>query len=392
MKKIIATSVFAMAVASANAAPLVTIGDQLDVFFRGGVTGQWNSNVAYSHINKINDYSTVIRLGAEANYGRNSKFKANVRFFEDLTRYASKSEFNSNLAHVRAIASYTEQVLSLKANFSFDQNYQNSKTTIGANQAGVLVRSDAYNAGLTAAYNVSDKLDVEIGGNWQRIAYVDEWKEVYSDYDMYAIPVSVYYKVTPKIAAGLTYQYRYLEFSGGAAADRAFYGTKRQDHFAGLTLRGELAPKLSSEIFFGGTVRDASGGTDAEDDSTMSFKANFGYELSEKVGLFASCFRDFGNGASRQSSIDTGCEFGANYHFSTFLHGVASFAYENSDYEIYRGGDREDDTYIARIGLKYVPNKFLTFSANYRFLENSSSIASANYNQHLIDFSVMVKY
>ena len=32
MKKIFATSVFAMAALSANAAPLVTIGDQLDIF------------------------------------------------------------------------------------------------------------------------------------------------------------------------------------------------------------------------------------------------------------------------------------------------------------------------------------------------------------------------
>ena len=43
MKKIFATSVFAMAALSANAAPLVTIGDQLDIFFRGAVTGSWTA-------------------------------------------------------------------------------------------------------------------------------------------------------------------------------------------------------------------------------------------------------------------------------------------------------------------------------------------------------------
>ena len=130
MKKIFATSVFAMAALSANAAPLVTIGDQLDIFFRGAVTGSWNSNVTYTgSSNKINDYAAIFRLGAEADYGRNSKFKANVKFFEDLTRYAQHKEFNSNLSHVMATASYTEQVLKIDANFSFDQRFQNSSTT-----------------------------------------------------------------------------------------------------------------------------------------------------------------------------------------------------------------------------------------------------------------------
>ena len=120
MKKIFATSVFAMAALSANAAPLVTIGDQLDIFFRGAVTGSWNSNVTYTgSSNKINDYAAIFRLGAEADYGRNSKFKANVKFFEDLTRYAQHKEFNSNLSHVMATASFTD----FRPTFSKHVNY-----------------------------------------------------------------------------------------------------------------------------------------------------------------------------------------------------------------------------------------------------------------------------
>ena len=115
---------------SASAAPLVTIGDQLDLFFKGAVIGKWDSNITYSSAAKrYNDYSAVFRLGAEADYGRNSKFKANVKFYEDMTRYADYKEFNSNLSHVAATASYTETVFSIKANFSFDQNYQNTSQT-----------------------------------------------------------------------------------------------------------------------------------------------------------------------------------------------------------------------------------------------------------------------
>ena len=182
MKKIFATSVFAMAALSANAAPLVTIGDQLDIFFRGAVTGSWNSNVTYTgSSNKINDYAAIFRLGAEADYGRNSKFKANVKFFEDLTRYAQHKEFNSNLSHVTATASFTDQLLKIDANFSFDQRFQNTSTTI---QNDALVRYDDYAAGINATYSFSEKLDGELGGMWQYTEYLGKWSTIYSDVDV----------------------------------------------------------------------------------------------------------------------------------------------------------------------------------------------------------------
>ena len=276
MKKIFATSVFAMAALSANAAPLVTIGDQLDIFFRGAVTGSWNSNVTYTgSSNKINDYAAIFRLGAEADYGRNSKFKANVKFFEDLTRYAQHKEFNSNLSHVMATASFTDQLLKIDANFSFDQRFQNTSTTL---QSGELVRYDD------------------------------------------SIPVSLLYKLNPKISVGLTYQYRYTEFSGGNPMNAIFGGDSRNDHFGGVTVRGELLPKLTAMVYAGVTYRDPSGSVfvEGQDDTTFAFRATLGYELTPKLGLFATGYRDFGNGASRQSAINSGCEVGANYYFSEF--------------------------------------------------------------------------
>ena len=256
MKKIFATSVFAMAALSANAAPLVTIGDQLDIFFRGAVTGSWNSNVTYTgSSNKINDYAAIFRLGAEADYGRNSKFKANVKFFEDLTRYAQHKEFNSNLSHVMATASFTDQLLKIDANFSFDQRFQNTTTTI---QNDALVRYDDYAAGINATYSFSEKLDGELGGMWQYTEYLGKWSAIYSDVDVYSIPVSLLYKLNPKISVGLTYQYRYTEFSGGDPLNAIFGGDSRNDHFGGVTVRGELLPKLTAMVYAGVTYRDPS--------------------------------------------------------------------------------------------------------------------------------------
>ncbi len=377
---------FAAAV-SASAAPLVTIGDQLDLFFKGAVIGKWDSNITYTHDNnrKLNDYSAVFRLGAEADYGRNSKFKANVKFYEDLTRYATHTQFNSNLAHVAANASYTEANYAVKAFFAFDQRYQNTSTTTQFSN-GELVRFNNWKAGLEGEYDFSEKLFGELGFNWTKTEYIGKWDSIYSSYDTYSVPVSLLYRITPKISAGLSYQYRNTEYSGGKYY--AGSGDRREDHFGGLTVRGDILPKLNVVAYAGVVYRELNT-SENSDDTTFALNATVNYELTDKISLFATGRRDFGNGASRQSSVDTGCEFGANYAFNSFVTFTTSFSYLNSDYMI---SSREDDEYVARVGVSYKPNKFLTLGANYRYLDNSSTVQSACYMQHLVDISVSVKY
>ena len=391
MKKLITSSVLLAAAVSASAAPLVTIGDQLDLFFKGAVIGKWDSNITYtSDKNKqLNDYSSVFRLGAEADYGRNSKFKANVKFYEDLTRYADQKQFNSNLAHVAANASYTEANYSIKGVFSFDQRFQNSATTTEANQTGSLVRYNSWLAGADGTYDFSEKLFGELGVNWNRTEYLGNWSDLYADNDVYSVPVSLLYKVTQKVSVGLTYQYRYTEFSGGQSSYADLYGSEREDHFAGVTVRGDILPKLNVSAYAGIAYRDIKD-AQSSDDTTFALRATLSYELTEKIGLFATGKRDFGNGASRQSSVDTGCEFGANYMMNQFVMFTTSFAYTYTDY--ISGYDREDDEFCGRIGVSYKPNKFLTLGANYRYLDNSSSVKTASYMQHMVDISVSVKY
>ena len=113
------------------------------------------------------------------------------------------------------------------------------------------------------------------------------------------------------------------------------------------------------------------------------------YPNIKYIGLFATGRRDFGNGASRQTSIDTGCEVGANYALNQFVTFTTSFSYTYTDYE---GTIREDDEYCGRVGVTYKPNKFLTLGANYRYLDNASNVAAACYMQHLVDISVSIKY
>ncbi len=380
MKKLLISTALLASAFSAGAAPLVTIGDQLDLFFRGAVIGSWDSNIlnARGGPTKWDDYMATIRLGAEADYGRHSKFKANIKFYEDINRYLDHNEFNSELANVFATASYTETVFTVDANFSFQQLRQNS-ATIGYGLPDI-VRRDAYNAGINGSYEFSEKLFGEVGFSWYAEKFVD-YTDIYSDQDVYSIPVSLLYRLSPKISVGLSYQFRYSEFTGGSSNL-----PNRYDNFGGVTLRGEIAPKLTTVIYAGIQSRTYDG-SGMDDNMNFAFSARFDYAVTDKITTFVKGFRDFANGASRQSSTNTGMEMGATYAISPFVKAVGSFAYTNADYY---GSNREDDTFVPRIGVFYTPNKYISLGANYRYLDNSSNVNP--YMGHNVSLDFTVRY
>lgn len=384
MKKLVLLTSVVAASATLSAAPLITIGDEVDVFFTGSFIGKWTSNLYWSE-NKVDDYVYTFRLGAEANYGRNSKFKASVKFYEDINTYLQQTQQNNNLANVFANATYTEDRWFVAANFSFQQLAQNTDTTTNTD---TLVRSDKYAASVNGSYTFTDKISADLGFYWYEQNYVEEFAEQYSDIDVYRVPVSLLYKVTDKISAGLTYQYRYSEYTGGSAASAVRFGSETTDHFMGITIRGELFPKLSAETFFGYSLREMNN-ADSTDDSTFAFSVKLNYLLTDKVSLFLKSGRDFGNGASRQSSTITYVEAGADYAFSQYVSSYASLRFANS---AYLASPRDDDNYSANLGINYNPTRYLSVGATYSYQNNASNLVGCSYMAHLVSIRVDVKY
>ncbi|MBO6103270.1 MAG: outer membrane beta-barrel protein [Opitutales bacterium] len=375
--------------AALNASPLITVGDQVDIFLLGSVKGSWNSNI-YNSANKVDDYILTLKVGAEANYGRDSQFKANVKFYELFNRYLGNAVCNNNLANLFANASYTEERWNVAAGFSFQQLGQNSDTLsdeIGNLGIEDIVRYDVYKAFIRGSYDFTDKISGTVGFEWNRYAY-QNYTNIYSNRDTFMVPVSVFYAVTEKIQAGLTYQYRTTEYNGGSAASAAEYGSGVDDHYAGLSVRGELLPKLTTEIFLGYAYRDLDNAA-GTDDSTFSFSAKFNYLATEKLTAYVRAYREFGNGAARQSAINTGVEVGANYLFSDKISAFAVASYYYSEYMIQ---NRDDDHYMFSIGATWSPIQNTYVTASYRYIDNASNINGTSYMGNLVSIEAGFKY
>jgi len=401
MKKLIIWMALASLSLPLNAAPLVTIGDEVDIFFKGNVVAQYNSNVFFSGDSayKKDDYLAIFTVGAEADYGRHHLFRANVKFYEDFIRYMDLKKLNTNLANVVFTAGYNGEKYRADFDFTYNQRRQNDATIgwdpITSSRVEDLIRFDNTVVSLKNSYLFSEKFTGELNLMYMNTYYRD-YREAYSDNDMFAIPVSILYAVTEKINVGLTYQYRHTEFSSGSAWSLQAFGNRRHDHFGGVTVRGELAPKLMAIIYLGATYRQLEGGL-FDDEGKLQFTGSIDlrYALTSKISVFTNAYRDFGSGASRQNLITTGVDIGGEYALNEFIKFTAAGGYRCTEFENWgsaSSASRTDDYFYGRLGVRYTPSKYVSMSLGYRALLNSSNVRAATYNQHLATFDFTLRY
>ena len=392
MKKLsLLASVAAMG-ATAYAGPLLQVGDDLDVSFIGSVIGTWTNNVTWNSYKSYDDYLITTRVGGEAVYGKNKAFTVTAKAYEDLNRYMQHERFDSNLTNVFVKAAYQSDALNANAHFSFVQAAQNTDTTVNDEN---LARTNTIKAGVNGSYVVSNKVIVDAGFDYVDVHYTNQ-QDIYTDSTAYIVPVSLLYKITDKLSAGLSYQYRQTNYdnsdmSASKLISQQLYGDRTQDHFMGLTLRGELTEKLSSEVYVGATIRDSSGGILDNDETMFTFSAKFNYQLSDKANVYVKGLRDFGNGAQRQNSENTGVDFGVNYILSSYITSYAYGGYRYVDYVNSPYG-RQDDKIFAGVGVSYAPVKWGSLALSYTYYDNSSNVQSASYMAHLVSASLSIKY
>lgn len=381
------------------AAPLVSIGDSVDLFFRGSISGQYRSNV-FNSPTKQGDYLGILSPGLELNVGRNSNANIKIVFREDFYLYNDFSGLDTNLSNVFVDGIYNSGPLATVAGFSYVQRQQNTAGTGGVVAAtnGNLVRTDNYNAFVGAEYDFSPKTYGDLTVRWNRVDYTnnDQFGNSFSDYDTFTTPLNVYYRYSPKLGIGGGYRFRYTDVDGNAntAVVSARNPGDYTDHFLSLAVDGELLPKLTTRLNIGAQLRDFSNNQLSSlpsSDTTFSMLSVFDYEYSPKLDLTAGFDRDFGTGAIGQSTITTGGFFGARYTFNDFISSNARITVNNTDYE----GDprgRNDDTIRANAAVTYTPNIYLQFTLGYAYINNESNINGASFMGHTVDLTASLRY
>ena len=368
---------------SAQASPLVSIGDNADLFFNGSTSLEWTSNVFRDEDDEVDDVLWTISPGFELNVGRglgNADLSIVTRY--DIRRYMDNDQLDTELFSIRAVGSYTSSRLDLSGNLGF----ANAKSSTGDNTFNNdLVESDVINGRLDAEYRFSPKFSFGSGVSYTQREYKAPFDAFFADRETFRVPFDLFYELTPKVDLSVGYSYSQTEVDPTVL--NPLGGYTAEDHFLNVGARGNLLPKLSGFFKVGYRTRenDRPGSTS---NSTLGLDADFTWTATPKLTSRLGLHHGFGVGGEGQSTENSSIDLNASYSISTH-YALSSFvSYNLRDYE----SGREDHQYRLGAHLSYTPNEFWRFGGGYTYSENDSDTSNRSYVDHTFDISASLRY
>ena len=378
---------------SVQAAPLITISDNTNIYATGAVTGQYNSNVLSSPggSGKKDDYILTLSPGVEFEYGKNTDTTFDVKYREDFLRYLQNSGLNNDLSNVFVTASRKQGSAALDANFSYQQLYTNTPTFI---LPGVpittIIRSDQVATGFKAYYTISPKFYTDIAFEYTHLDYLYTAGAPYQNTNNYHVPANFYYDYSEKLDLGVAYYFDYTDPNNSRAPVTP--GVVRYDNFGGLSMKIKQWEKVTGSLNVG--VDDnhvtSNAGVGAQDHINLAYGMNLQYDYSEKLAFFLNGQRNFQTGAAGQNIQVTSATLSGHYAYSDNV--SFDFTPIGFTHSQYYGTPRADDAYNAGFAANWTPTGYLQLTAGYTYFMNDSNVAGATYNINLVSISANVRY
>ena len=420
---------------SSVAAPLVSIGDNTDIYFNGSSSIRWASNIFRNEDNEESDRYWTVSPGFEINIGRgisNADLTIITRY--DIIRYQDYDRLDTELFHIEALGTYESSRLNLNGSASFDENKINSGQN---NVADDQVELNTTAGSLDAEYRVSPKFSFSAGVRHNETEY-QTFTDRFSDRESTQYPLSVYYELTPKLDLILGYTHTTTDTEGtrssfgstqvidpgeitqeirGINTDRVQTGYEMDSHFYNIGLRGNISTKLTGYFKIGYRTRSPedsiifdspftvsvdgiaqnpptpgpteTSSTDRDDSGMLGLDANLTWMATTKLLAQLALSRDFGTGGEGESTIATRANLVGNYSFNTRWSAMANLGYLVTDYS---DDGRDDEQFTGGLRVMYVMNSHWRFSAGYNYTENDSSLANSSYESEIVDLTATLRY
>ncbi len=370
--------------ARVSAAPLISIGDNTDVFFNGSSSLRWSSNIFRNEDDEVDDLVWTLSPGFEINVGRgvsNADLSIITRY--DIIRYEDNDQLDAELFHIRAIGSYKTSRLDLNGSAHYDEEKSNSGDS---NLTRDLIESNNYGASLNSEYRFSPKFSFGAGVRYTEREYQSPYDDRFADRQTYTLPFDLFYELTPKVDLSAGYTYTETDIDATPFNPNGDYTAK--NHFYNVGARGNLLPKLAGFFKVGYRTReDDRSGTD--ESGSLGLDADLTWSATPKLTILLALSRDFGVGGEGQSTENSSVDLSGSYSISSYFAASAHFGYTFRDYS---NVDREDDQYNFGARLTYSPNQYWRFGTGYTYTENDSSKANRSYEDHTVDLTATLRY
>ena len=401
---------------STQGAPLVSIGDSVDVFFNGSAGVRWTSNLFRDDDDEIDDIVWTLSPGFEVNVGRgasNADFSVITSY--DILRYDERDDLDVELFDISAVGSYKASRWDMNGSLGYSER----QTTTGDTnvQTDDLITSDRYRGRLEGEYRVSPKFSFGSGVRYAATEYTS-FEGRFNDRTNYKVPLDVFYELTPKVDLSLGYQYGLTEVDGrqrifdeGTPDQQTLIvqGYETDTHFLNVGARGNLLPKLNGFFKVGFRTRDSESTTDRivgsisgsrplgpnprnrdGNDGMLGLDADFTWSATPKLTTALRLSRDFGVAGDGNATENTSVDVNASYSLSPKWALSGNLGYTLREYQ--DDDDREDDQYRAGLRASYRMNEHWRFSTGYAYDENASNEDPNSYEVHSLNFTASLRY
>ena len=372
-----------MSASSASAAPLVSIGDNTDVFFNGSSSLRWSSNIFRDEEEEESDLSWTVSPGFEINVGRgvsNADLSIITRY--DVISYQDNDQVDTELFHIKAVGSYNTSRLNLKGSVSFDEN----KLGSGENNINNdLVEYDTTAGNLNVEYRVSPKFSFGAGFRYEDKEY-QTFGDRFADREKTSFPLDVFYELTPKLDLSLGYTHTSTDVEATLLNPNGDY--TQESSFYNIGARGNLLPKLIGffKVGYRNNENDRPG---SKDSGTLGLDADLTWTATPKLTVRLDLSRDFGVGGEGRSTENTSADLIGIYSINNYFSASANLGYTIRDYT---NTGREDDQLNGGLRLSYSLNQHWRFSTGYTYSENDSNEANRSYEDHTVDLTAVLRY
>ena len=387
-------------VSTSVAAPLVSIGENTDIFFNGSSSLRWASNIFRDEENEESDSSWIISPGFEVNVGRgitNADFSVITRY--DIVRYDDNDRLDTELLNVEALGTYQ----SSRSKFNGSASFAESKINSGEiNVIDDLVEFNTSAAELDAEYRVSPRFSLSAGVLYDEIDY-RTYVERFSDRETTAYPFNVYYEMTPKLDLTLGYTYSTTDIIGGNSLEKdtdPLISYKQDVDFFNIGLRGNISSKLTgffkigySTVSADDTILTKNGENyltiDRNDKDMLGLDVNLTWMATSKLLCQLTLTRDYSiGGLGEATEVIRGYLVG-NYSFNAQWSAMANLGYTDTDSYYLR---RENEQFTGGMRVMYVLNPYWRLTAGYNYTDNNSNQAISSYEGETLDFTATLRY
>jgi hypothetical protein len=340
------------------------------LFVTGTLGEQYNDNLFLRTHNAKSDYITTLTPGLEYDFGANSQTQGMVSYQEAFARYDSDSNQNSNLGDATMNLTYNNDRTKGSLNASFVQLDSND---VGLRNDNIFIRRDVTMASGNGEWGMSEKTSFAIGGNYTHTEYKQAG---FPNSSIYALPIDVYYKMTPDVDMSLDYQFRESDITGLQSY---------QDNYLGVGARGQFTEKFSGLFSVGATERSwqHSGGTQW----MPGGHATFTYLVTPKTTFQFGGSEDFNSAAAGTSQKSLSGWAGVQTNFEGDFSASAKVTYEHLSYLT----GIHDEYWKAELGLQYQLNKYVSFKAGYTYM-NDSTDYNSDFTDNVFSISGTVRF